>query len=92
MLTTDLPKDESSLDAEGVTQIEFKDLGRSKWLDDLDEEDNKRTESLKGKSNVLSGLLRTYGKEGKSVRWGDQVCYICWHPLYYALQRRVLFD
>lgn len=68
----DLPKDESSLDAEGVTQIEVKDLGRSKWLDDLDEEDNKGTESLKGKSNVLSGLLRTYGKEGKSVRWGDQ--------------------
>ncbi|XP_057516050.1 uncharacterized protein LOC130797475 isoform X2 [Amaranthus tricolor] len=51
---------------------EVKDLGRSKWSGNLDDDDNERTEVLKGKANVLSGSVRTYGREGKSVHWGDQ--------------------
>ncbi|XP_048500187.1 uncharacterized protein LOC104894104 isoform X2 [Beta vulgaris subsp. vulgaris] len=66
-------KDERSWDAEvGYPTEEVKDLGRSKWSDDWDDDDDKRTEALKGKASVLSGFVRTYGKEGKSVHWGDQ--------------------
>lgn len=67
----ELQKDESSSD-EGDNPIEVKNLGQSKWSDNLDDEDKEKAELLKGKSNVLSRLLKTYGKDGKSVHWGDQ--------------------
>uniref|UniRef100_A0A803L927 YLP motif-containing protein 1 n=1 Tax=Chenopodium quinoa TaxID=63459 RepID=A0A803L927_CHEQI len=51
---------------------EVKDLGRSKWSDNLDDDDDEINKVLKGKATVLSGLVRTYGREGKSVHWGDQ--------------------
>ncbi|KAH9611902.1 hypothetical protein KSS87_002627 [Heliosperma pusillum] len=67
------PKDKRNLDAEPCNRTEkVKDLGQSKWSDNLDDDDDERSELLKGKANVLSGLLGTYGKEGKSVHWGDQ--------------------
>ncbi|KNA23797.1 hypothetical protein SOVF_021290 [Spinacia oleracea] len=66
-------KDERNWDAEvGHPTEEVKDLGRSKWSGNLDGDDDERTEVLKGKANVLSGLVKTYGREGKSVYWGDQ--------------------
>lgn len=68
------PKDEKNSDAElGNHTEEVKHLGRSKWSDSLDDDGDEKTELLKGKANVLSGLLGTYGKEGKSVHWSDQV-------------------
>ncbi|KAL9227383.1 hypothetical protein vseg_003074 [Gypsophila vaccaria] len=68
------PKVERTSDAELVNNRleEVKELGRSKWSDDLDDDSDERTVPLKGKANVLSGLIGTYGKEGKSVHWGDQ--------------------
>lgn len=51
----------------------MKELGRSKWSNDLDEDDSERTEKVKGNLNALSGLIQAYGKETKSVRWADQV-------------------
>ncbi|GAB4825224.1 hypothetical protein Ancab_008099 [Ancistrocladus abbreviatus] len=54
-------------------QEEVKDLGHSKWLGNLEDNDVERTEVAKGKLSALAGLLGTYGKEGKSVHWGDQV-------------------
>ncbi|KAK9684604.1 hypothetical protein RND81_10G220300 [Saponaria officinalis] len=68
------PKDERNSEAEVVNNRleEIKELGRSKWSDDLDDDSDDRTVLLKGKANVLSGLLGTYGKDGKSVHWGDQ--------------------
>jgi hypothetical protein len=50
-----------------------KELGRSKWSNDLDEDDTERTEKVKRNLNALSGLIQAYGKETKSVRWADQV-------------------
>ncbi|GAB2269942.1 hypothetical protein Dimus_004860 [Dionaea muscipula] len=67
------PEEEKKWSAEGDGSLqEVKDLGHSKWLGDLDDVDAEGTEVLKGKSNALSGLLQTYGKEGKSVHWGDE--------------------
>lgn len=71
---TVLQKDEWNFETQvHNSSEEVKDLGRSKWSDNLDDDDNERTEVLKGKANVLSGSVRTYGREGKSVHWGDQV-------------------
>lgn len=56
--------------------MEVKELGRSKWSNELDEDDTERTEVSKGNLNALSGLIQAYGKQAKSVRWGDQVCVI----------------
>lgn len=42
----------------------------------MDEDDAQGTEGAKGNLNVLSGLIQAYGKEGKSVHWGDQVCNV----------------
>lgn len=60
----------------------MKELGRSKWSNDLDEDDTERTEKVKGNLNALSGLIQAYGKERKSVRWADQVFI---DGLYYYL-------
>ncbi|KAK9277819.1 hypothetical protein L1049_027375 [Liquidambar formosana] len=69
-----ISKDEKRWDAEADYPTErVKELGRSKWSDDLDEDDAQGMEGAKGNLNVLSGLIQAYGKEGKSVHWGDQV-------------------
>ncbi|CAK9155682.1 unnamed protein product [Ilex paraguariensis] len=56
---------------------EVKELGKSKWSDVLDEDDAQRTGVAKGNLSALSGLIQAYGKGGKSVHWGDQVCIAC---------------
>ncbi|KAL3845983.1 hypothetical protein ACJIZ3_003386 [Penstemon smallii] len=50
-----------------------KELGKSKWSNDLDEDDVHKTEVIKRKSNALPGLIKSCSKKGKSVRWADQV-------------------
>lgn len=52
---------------------EVKELGRSKWSNDLDDDDTERTDGRNGHANALSGLIQAYAKEGKSVRWMDQI-------------------
>ena len=51
----------------------MKELGRSKWSDDLDDDNARKTEAAKGNRNALSGLIKAYAKGGKSVHWGDKV-------------------
>lgn len=51
----------------------MKELGRSKWSDGLDDDITKRPEANKGYLNALSGLIKAYTKEVKSVHWGDQI-------------------
>lgn len=51
----------------------MKELSRSKWSNDLDEDETEGSEAVKGNLNALSGLIQAYGKKGKSVRWSDQV-------------------
>lgn len=53
---------------------EVKELGKSKWSHSFDEDDIHRNEKSKGNLNAPSGLRKPYCKEGKSVRWGDEVC------------------
>ncbi|KAK7388972.1 hypothetical protein VNO78_23803 [Psophocarpus tetragonolobus] len=59
-------------DAEGEHPAEVRELGKSKWSDDLGEDDIDKIEGMKGNINALSGLIRQYGKDRKSVHWGDQ--------------------
>ncbi|KAJ1378450.1 YLP motif-containing protein 1 [Sesbania bispinosa] len=66
-------KDGKRWDAEGEHATEVRDLGKSKWSEDFGEDDIDQTEGMKGKINALSGLIHQYGKERKSVHWGDQV-------------------
>lgn len=54
---------------------EVKELGSSKWSNDLDEDDTEKSKGPKEKLNALSGLIQAYSKGGKSVHWGDQVSY-----------------
>ncbi|XP_059441484.1 uncharacterized protein LOC132173854 [Corylus avellana] len=69
----DSSKDRNRWDSEGDHPTEdVKELGRSKWSNDLDEDDTERTEKVKRNLNALSGLIQAYGKETKSVRWADQ--------------------
>ncbi|THG22586.1 hypothetical protein TEA_013595 [Camellia sinensis var. sinensis] len=66
-------KDDNKWNAEGHRQREeVKELGRSKWSDDLEDDNTKTTEATKGNLNALSGLIKAYAKEGKSVHWSDQ--------------------
>ncbi|KAJ9163651.1 hypothetical protein P3X46_023296 [Hevea brasiliensis] len=68
------PKDGKRWDAEEDHSAQgVKELGKSKWSDDLDEDDTEGYERMKGNLNALSGLIQAYGKQGKSVRWSDQV-------------------
>ncbi|KAL7139171.1 hypothetical protein ABFS83_09G033000 [Erythranthe nasuta] len=63
-------------DAEEEHPVEMvKELGKSKWSNDLDEDDVHKSKETKGKSIAFSSLIKSYGKKGKSVRWADQVCY-----------------
>ncbi|XP_019451155.1 PREDICTED: YLP motif-containing protein 1 isoform X2 [Lupinus angustifolius] len=59
-------------DAEGEHPTEARELGKSKWSDDFSEYDTDQTEGMKGNINALSGLIHHYGKERKSVHWGDE--------------------
>ncbi|KAG2407708.1 uncharacterized protein HKW66_Vig0025300 [Vigna angularis] len=59
-------------DAEGEHPTEVRELGKSKWSEDFSEDDIGQTEGMKGNINALSGLIHQYGKERKSVHWGDQ--------------------
>ncbi|WCJ43793.1 P-loop containing nucleoside triphosphate hydrolases superfamily protein [Euphorbia peplus] len=65
-------KDEKRWDVEEDHRTGAKELTKSKWSNDLDEND-KEPRGLQGNLNALSGLVQTYGKHGKSVRWSDQV-------------------
>ncbi|XP_071902447.1 uncharacterized protein [Coffea arabica] len=66
-------KEDQRGDAEADHPIEeVKELGKSKWSNNLDEDDNHKNEDTRN-LNSLSGLRKSYSKEGKSVRWGDQV-------------------
>ncbi|XP_071715687.1 uncharacterized protein [Rutidosis leptorrhynchoides] len=50
---------------------EVNHLSKSKWSNDLDGTEALESEGNK-KNSALSGLVKVYSKEGKSVRWGDQ--------------------
>ncbi|XWS51090.1 hypothetical protein CRYUN_Cryun12cG0146300 [Craigia yunnanensis] len=65
-------KDERRWDAEGDHPAEVKELSRSKWSNDLDEDENEGSEAIKGNLNALSGMNQAYGKKGKSVHWSDK--------------------
>lgn len=69
-----LPKDGKRWDAEeDHSTIGVKELGKSKWSDDLDEDDKEGSKGMKRNLNALSGIIQAYGKQGKTVRWSDQV-------------------
>lgn len=53
--------------------MEVKELGSSKWSNDIDEDDTEKSAGPKENLNALSGLIQAYSKGGKSVHWGDQV-------------------
>ncbi|CBI15263.3 unnamed protein product, partial [Vitis vinifera] len=65
-------KDGKRWDAEGDHPAEVKELGSSKWSNDLDEDDTEKSRGPKENLNALSGLIQAYSKGGKSVHWGDQ--------------------
>lgn len=81
-------KEDRRWDAEADHPIEeVKELGKSKWSNNLDEDDVQKNGD-KRNLNSLSGLGKSYSKEGKSVRWGDQVCLSmqCFVLLLFILQ------
>lgn len=65
-------KDSKRWDAEEDHPSRLKELGKSKWSDDLDEADTQGSESMRT-NNALSGLVQAYQKQRKSVHWSDQV-------------------
>ncbi|CAI9753880.1 unnamed protein product [Fraxinus pennsylvanica] len=66
-------KDDQKWDTEEDHPVEeVIELRKSKWSNELDEDD-KRTEVTRENLNALSGLIQSYSKEGKSVRWADKV-------------------
>ncbi|GMI99986.1 hypothetical protein HRI_003667900 [Hibiscus trionum] len=68
----DSSKDEKRWDAEEDNPAEVKELSRSKWSNNLDEDETEGSKAVKGNLNALSGLIQAYGNKGKSVRWSDQ--------------------
>ncbi|XVE56989.1 hypothetical protein DITRI_Ditri04bG0055600 [Diplodiscus trichospermus] len=68
----DSSKSEKRWDVEVDHPVEVKELSRSKWSNDLDEDEDEGSEAVKGNLNALSGLIQAYGKKGKSVHWSDQ--------------------
>ncbi|GAA0159661.1 DNA metabolism protein [Lithospermum erythrorhizon] len=50
-----------------------KELGNSKWSNDLDEDDSPSTHVRERNLNTLPGLNQSCRKKGKSVHWGDKV-------------------
>ncbi|XP_022869276.1 uncharacterized protein LOC111388721 isoform X2 [Olea europaea var. sylvestris] len=79
-LPSDCPsKDDQKWDTmEDRPMEEVKELRKSKWSNDLDEDDVKKTEAARGNLNALSGLIQSYSKEGKSVRWADKIHFAGW--------------
>ncbi|KAL1566283.1 hypothetical protein AAHA92_01912 [Salvia divinorum] len=75
VLTTDGPSsDEPKGDVGEEHPVEvMKDLGKSKWSNDLDDDDVGKTETTRGNSSALSSLVKSYSKKGKSLRWADQI-------------------
>ncbi|OMO49956.1 YLP motif-containing protein 1 [Corchorus capsularis] len=71
-VSEDSSKDEKRSDAEGDHPPEVNGLSRSKWSNDLDEDETEGAEALKGNLSALSGLIQAYGKQSKSVHWSDQ--------------------
>ncbi|KAL6497422.1 hypothetical protein OROGR_029351 [Orobanche gracilis] len=70
----DILKDDKKWDAAEVHQLEVvKELGKSKWSNELDEDELHKTEATRGNSTSLSSLIKSYSKKGKSVRWADQI-------------------
>lgn len=67
---------------------EVKEIGRSKWSKDL-EEDAENSDGGEENTNVLSGILQAYGTNEKSVHWSDQVC--CRLQLAYFLGYQMRF-
>ncbi|KAK2411328.1 P-loop containing nucleoside triphosphate hydrolase superfamily protein [Trifolium repens] len=65
-------KDMKRWDAEEEHPTKVRELGKSKWSEDFGEDDIDQTEGMKGNINALSGLIHQYGKERKSVHWGDK--------------------
>ncbi|XP_030531175.1 uncharacterized protein LOC115741429 isoform X1 [Rhodamnia argentea] len=59
-------------DGGGDHITEVRELGRSKWSENLEEHENDEKVERQTSASALSGLVQTYGKGGKSVRWGDQ--------------------
>lgn len=72
----DSSKNDKRRDAEGDHPVEVKELSRSKWSNDLDEDEIEGPEAIKGNLNAFSGLIQAYKKKGKSVHWSDQVFLI----------------
>ncbi|KAK3440127.1 hypothetical protein EUGRSUZ_B00434 [Eucalyptus grandis] len=68
----DFSKDEERGDGGGDHVTEVRELGRSKWSENLEEHENEEKVEMRTSVSALSGLVQTYGKGGKSVRWGDQ--------------------
>ncbi|KAL6005518.1 hypothetical protein ACLOJK_006085 [Asimina triloba] len=59
-------------DTEKELAESVKELGKSKWSEDLDDDADRKDED-RGILTALSGLVKAYGKGDKSVRWADEV-------------------
>ncbi|GMJ05739.1 hypothetical protein HRI_004243100 [Hibiscus trionum] len=68
----DSSKDEKRWDSEEDHPVEVKELSRSKWSSNLDEDETEGLKAVKRNLNALSGLIQAYGSKGKSVHWSDQ--------------------
>ncbi|XP_051123126.1 uncharacterized protein LOC127246010 isoform X2 [Andrographis paniculata] len=67
-------KDEQSGDASEIHTVEeVKELGKSKWSNDLDDDDAHKTDGTVEDPGALPNLIKSYSKKGKSVRWADKV-------------------
>ncbi|KAL6541379.1 hypothetical protein OROHE_011087 [Orobanche hederae] len=66
-------KDDKKGDAEEHQLEVVKELGKSKWSNELDEDELHKTEATRGNSTSLSSLVKSYSKKGKLVRWADQI-------------------
>ncbi|KZV34706.1 hypothetical protein F511_00608 [Dorcoceras hygrometricum] len=73
-LSSETSKDEQKLDAAEKYTIEVvTELGKSKWSNDLDEDDVQKANVTGVNLSALSGLAKSYSNQGKSVCWADQV-------------------
>lgn len=78
MISGDVKDDQDSDHEEDHRITEVKELAKSKWSSDLDEDDTRRNKDATKNINALSGLIQSYSKEGKFVHWGDQVTFTCY--------------
>lgn len=77
LILGDVKDDQDSDHEEEHRTTEVKELAKSKWSSDLDEDDTQTNKDATKNLNALSGLIQSYSKERKSVRWGDQVTFTC---------------